>query len=271
MDDHNQHLLGVQMMTGRILTAVFGFVMSIAVAPLTMGQSLVATKGDLTFAASYGYSQRHHDGPWVLIDVGYGSDRYGSIQPRKTFHLLTPDGGRIDLPDQREYRAGLNDIRAMSAGAATMQLSPWLALPDCKSEAFVSWDGLPAGAIGRQATLVGRTFAGCRNWVMWGNSGVEWVVTVRSWQHSSPCETPTLELGVGALAGALHRERRGARLTRRDEGEYWAYLTEEQRSQAGCIAARMQRGLSPRADRRRGVVLPVANRHVASGDLHACC
>ena len=129
MDDHNQHLLGVQMMTGRILTAVFGFVMSIAVAPLTMGQSLVATKGDLTFAASYGYSQRHHDGPWVLIDVGYGSDRYGSIQPRKTFHLLTPDGGRIDLPDQREYRAGLNDIRAMSAGAATMQLSPWLALP----------------------------------------------------------------------------------------------------------------------------------------------
>ena len=50
---------------------------------------------------------------------------------------------------------------------------------------------------------------------------------------------------------ALHRERRGARLTRRDEGEYWAYLTEEQRSQAGCIAARMQRGLC-RVDDWRG-------------------
>ena len=46
---------------------------------------------------------------------------------------------------------------------------------------------------------------------------------------------------------ALHRERRGARLTRREEGAYWAYATDEQRSQAGCIAARMQRGLSPRA------------------------
>ena len=46
---------------------------------------------------------------------------------------------------------------------------------------------------------------------------------------------------------ALHRERRGARLTRREEGAYWAYVTDEQRSQAGCIAARMQRGLSPRA------------------------
>ena len=46
---------------------------------------------------------------------------------------------------------------------------------------------------------------------------------------------------------ASHRERRGARLTRREEGAYWAYATDEQRRQAGCIAARMQRGLSPRA------------------------
>ena len=51
----------------------------------------------------------------------------------------------------------------------------------------------------------------------------------------------------------MHRARRApargrdARLTRRDEGEYQEYSTEEQRSQAGWIAARMQRGLSPRA------------------------
>ena len=38
-----------------------------------------------------------------------------------------------------------------------------------------------------------------------------------------------------------HRDRRGARPTRRDEGEYWAYLTEEQRRWAGCIAVRMPR------------------------------
>ena len=46
---------------------------------------------------------------------------------------------------------------------------------------------------------------------------------------------------------ASYRERRGARLTRREEGAYWTYATDEQRRQAGCIAARMQRGLSPRA------------------------
>ncbi len=57
---------------------------------------------------------------------------------------------------------------------------------------------------------------------------------------------------------ASHRERRGARLTRREEGAYWAYATDEQRRQAGCIAARMQRGLSPRAVEAAAAVDPAA-------------
>src|SRR5439155_1972563 len=39
---------------------------------------------------------------------------------------------------------------------------------------------------------------------------------------------------------SLHRERRGAPLARRDDREYREYLREEQRSQRGCIAVRMQ-------------------------------
>jgi PadR family transcriptional regulator, regulatory protein PadR len=39
---------------------------------------------------------------------------------------------------------------------------------------------------------------------------------------------------------ASHRGRRGALLTRRDDREYREYLREEQRSQRGCIAGRMQ-------------------------------
>jgi len=33
--------------------------------------------------------------------------------------------------------------------------------------------------------------------------------------------------------------RRGARIARRDDQEYWAYLREEQRSEAGCPAGKM--------------------------------
>src|SRR6266516_5855395 len=36
-----------------------------------------------------------------------------------------------------------------------------------------------------------------------------------------------------------HRGRRGARVARREEGEYREYLTDEQRREAGCIAGRM--------------------------------
>ena len=59
---------------------------------------------------------------------------------------------------------------------------------------------------------------------------------------------------------ASHRERRSARLTRREEGAYWAYATDEQRRQAGCIAARMQRGLSPRAVKQFELVLEQSGR-----------
>jgi hypothetical protein len=39
---------------------------------------------------------------------------------------------------------------------------------------------------------------------------------------------------------ASHRDGRGASLARRDDREYREYLREEQRSQRGCIARRMQ-------------------------------
>ena len=49
------------------------------------------------------------------------------------------------------------------------------------------------------------------------------------------------DLTVRNGMSASHRAERGARPTRRDEGEYREYSTEEQRSPAGCIARRMQR------------------------------
>jgi hypothetical protein len=36
-----------------------------------------------------------------------------------------------------------------------------------------------------------------------------------------------------------HRGRRGARLARREEGEYREYVTDEQGREAGCIGGRM--------------------------------
>ena len=67
---------------------------------------------------------------------------------------------------------------------------------------------------------------------------------------------------------ALHRERRGACLTRREEGAYWAYATEEQRSQAGCIAGRMRRGLLPRAVGPLALVMLLGGSALAQGPTY---
>ena len=142
----------------------------LAAAVPAAGQSLVVSTGDLTVAASYGYSQLHHDeGAWILIDVGLRSSRYGTIRPARTFTLMTPDGDRIDLPDQKQFRAGLKEIQAMTARAATMQLSPWLAIPDCMVHSFIGWSLVPGGGLHSDH---------CRNWRLWGNGGIDWTATV---------------------------------------------------------------------------------------------
>ena len=148
------------------LTAV---ILSTAAVHLAAGQSLVVVTGDLTVAASYAYSQQHHDGAWILIDVGLQSSRYGTIRPARMFSLTMPDGARIDPPDQRQFRAGLDEIQAMYSRAATMQLSPWLAIPECRVHAFIGWSLVRGG---------GYHIDQCQNWRLWGNGGIDWTASV---------------------------------------------------------------------------------------------
>ena len=171
-----------QAMGMRIAAAVLAAVMT---APAASGQALVISgNGEWAVSASYAYSQRHHaDDPWIQIDVGLGGDRRWTIHPHSAFYLLTPDGERIDLPDQREFRRGRDDIRAMYARAATMQYSPWLAFSGCRFMAFAGWQDAVDHLYGGDAR--GTSFESiplrsdlCRTWRMWGNGGVDWAVTV---------------------------------------------------------------------------------------------
>ena len=54
-------------------------------------------------------------------------------------------------------------------------------------------------------------------------------------------------IAVSRERPAKHRDGRGARRSRREEGEYWQIPTDEQRRAAGCIGRRMPRGVSRRA------------------------
>ena len=134
------------------------------------GQSLVSTvDGPFKVAASYGYSQVHHDGEWILVDVGIQSERNATMRLHKAFSLVTPDGERIDLPSQREYRTALADLRALNIRAGTMQLNAWRDFSVCKQEYFGVRPLLTAGTLGSHR---------CRTWRLWGNGGVEWTAAL---------------------------------------------------------------------------------------------
>ena len=124
-------------------------------------------------AASCGYAQVHHDGEWIRVDVAVQSDRNGTMRLHKAFSLLTPDGERIDLPSQREYRAGFDEINAMQARAVNMQVSPWLAIP-----------GSCLGQVSVPDAVLGGGDTGCRYRRLWGNGGIDWTATMGPSYHS---------------------------------------------------------------------------------------
>ena len=129
------------------------------------GQSLVATVDNpLHVAASYSYSQVHHAGEWIRVDVAIRSDRSGTMRLHKAFSLLTPDGERIDLPSQREYRAGFDEINAMEARATTMQYPPRAALV--------------AGGPNTLPNVGELRFRRGDMWRLWGNDGIDWTATI---------------------------------------------------------------------------------------------
>ena len=156
-------------MAGRIVIKELTATLLLTAATSAAGQSLVTTVDNpLHVTASYGYSQVHHDGEWIRVDVGVKGAKHGTMKPHEAFSLLTPDGERIDLPNQREYRAGFAEIQSMRA-RADLQLSPWLAISQCMTAAFAGFDDIPG------EWNVARP---CKTWRLWGNGGVDWAVSI---------------------------------------------------------------------------------------------
>lgn len=54
--------------------------------------------------AAYYYSQRHHDGPWLLIEVGLSSPR-ALVVRRERVRIVSPSGRVVPLAGQRRWGA----------------------------------------------------------------------------------------------------------------------------------------------------------------------
>lgn len=81
------------------------------------GRATVIYRHDgLTVAANYDYSQRNHDGPWLLIDVALGSNTRFVVH-RNDFTLATEGGRTIKLASQDQGEADPNGINTLIQNA----------------------------------------------------------------------------------------------------------------------------------------------------------
>lgn len=67
--------------------------------------------GVMQAVAAYYHSQRHHDTPWLLIEVGLSSPRSFVLQ-RDRVQLVSPSGQAVPLAGQRRW--GADSARARS-------------------------------------------------------------------------------------------------------------------------------------------------------------
>lgn len=100
------------------LTVVALFVVALSTAVATQGQrprefpnvselgaALVEYQDNATQAvAAYYYSQRNHDSPWLLIELGVASRRSVRVR-RERIELVTPAGRTVPLAAQRRWGA----------------------------------------------------------------------------------------------------------------------------------------------------------------------
>jgi hypothetical protein len=70
----------------------------------------------LAVVANYDYSQKNHDGPWLLIDVALGStNRF--VLHRRNFTLVTADGQKFPLASQEQGAADSENINLLIQNA----------------------------------------------------------------------------------------------------------------------------------------------------------
>ena len=68
--------------------------------------------GELLASASYRYSQRHHDSPWLVVTLGLAAS--GTLEiPREDIALVRPDGVAVPPATQRERDRDPEGVRRL--------------------------------------------------------------------------------------------------------------------------------------------------------------
>ena len=107
------------------------------------GRATVEYKDEKVQAvAIYDYSQRNHDGAWLLVQIGVALRERGAVK-RDSFSVMMPDGRVVPLATQEQFLADSPQITKLRQNAQIFERPVLPYFPKSADGEFIRWFARP--------------------------------------------------------------------------------------------------------------------------------
>jgi len=103
--------------------------------------------------AIYDYSQRNHDGAWLLVQVGLALRERGTVT-RDSFSVVMPDGRAVPLATQEQFLADSARITQLRQNARIFDRPVLNYFPKSADGEYLRWFALPGEGTVRHPAIV---------------------------------------------------------------------------------------------------------------------
>jgi hypothetical protein len=118
------------------------------------GRATVEYKDEKVQAvAIYDYSQRNHDGAWLLVQIGVALRERGAVK-RDSFSVVMPEGRTVPLATQEQFLADSAQITKLRQNARIFQRDVISYFPKSADGEFIRWFALPGDGTVRDPAIV---------------------------------------------------------------------------------------------------------------------
>jgi hypothetical protein len=118
------------------------------------GRATVEYKDEKVQAvAIYDYSQRNHDGAWLLVQIGVALRERGAVK-RDSFSVVMPEGRTVPLATQELFLADSAQITKLRQNARIFQRDVISYFPKSADGEFIRWFALPGEGTVRDPAIV---------------------------------------------------------------------------------------------------------------------
>jgi hypothetical protein len=109
--------------------------------------------GKVHAVAIYDYSQRNHNGAWLLVQIGVALRERGTIE-RDNFSLVMPEGRKVPLATQEQFLQDAAQIVKLRQNASIFERPVLSYFPESADGEYLKWFALPGDGAVRTLAVV---------------------------------------------------------------------------------------------------------------------